>query len=296
MKTLWELMAWVEDKGRFLSLTDYSDFTKAYLECVTSGLQATVIAQNEHNYKFFQYGRDGEYNVTRPINDDIFLSFEDYERFGKEFLELLANIRDIADKDCLRNQINQYVYTTQQSIGAALDALPSSRTNNSRKLNGDLFEFMVRLLLKEIGLEVCSKTIRLPVPGSSEVMSFQHDLVLETQGEVKAIGSVKTSSKDRLDKVFMDKLMYDRLTRKKIPHFSVFLHDVQRAGKEPQFKVGQTFLSGHFKAYSIALCPLDGVYYCDVRPIMKSDPLISRYVKSLDHLLVSDIWRFSETE
>ena len=33
-----------------------------------------------------------------------------------------------------------------------------------------------------------------------------------------------------------------------------------------------TFLPGHFKGYTIKLNPLDGVYYCDIRPNMQTDP------------------------
>lgn len=42
--------------------------------------------------------------------------------------------------------------------------------------------------------------------------SYQPDLLLSKEDELKIIGSVKTSSKDRIDKVFMDKFLYNRLT------------------------------------------------------------------------------------
>lgn len=34
------------------------------------------------------------------------------------------------------------------------------------------------------------------------------------------------------------------------------------------------FLPGHFKAYTIKLNSLDGVYYCDIRPNMMRDTLL----------------------
>lgn len=76
------------------------------------------------------------------------------------------------------------------------------------------------------------------------------------------------------------------------PHFAVFLHDVQRKGKEPYFGINTTFLTGHYKGYTIKLNPLDGVYYCDIRPIMYSDPLLRQTIRTLDYLLVEDIWNF----
>lgn len=146
--------------------------------------------------------------------------------------------------------------------------------------------------MKQMGFSVTSGTIEVPIPESDETMKYQNDIEIMVNGEIVAIGSIKTSSKDRIDKVFLDKLMYNRLTNTDTPRFAIFLHDVQRAGKEPNYKVGQTFLTGHFKAYTIGLNSLDGVYYCDLRPIMKRDKLLRKQIKSLDYLLCEDIWNF----
>ena len=125
-------------------------------------------------------------------------------------------------------------------------------------------------------------------------MNYQHDLIIKMNEELKAIGSVKTSSKDRIDKIFMDKFLYSRLTETTIPHFAVFLNDVQRkAGRERGiYGIASTFKSGHFKAYTIKLNPLDGVYYCDIRPNMVSEDILKDHIKTLDHLLFKDIWEF----
>ena len=86
--------------------------------------------------------------------------------------------------------------------------------------------------------------------------------------------------------------MYNRLTDSDTPHFAVFLNDVQRKGREPNYGINSTFLTGHFKGYTVKLSPLDGVYYCDMRPNMYTDPLLHRNIRSLDYLLVEDIWEF----
>ncbi len=290
MKTLWEIMSWVSQKERFEKIEDYIEFSKYYLKFIQTELQAKIIAQNENNYCFFQYRRDGEYNITRPINEELFLTLSEYEKIASNMKNTLENIRDIKNNELERKYVNNFVYTTQQSIGCALDALPSSKTNTARKVNGDLFERFMQLIIKTLGLTVDSETISVQVPNSNEFMKYQNDIEIKINGKIAAIGSVKTSSKDRIDKIFLDKLMYNRLTQTDTPHFAIFLHDVQRAGKEPAYKVGQTFLTGHFKAYTIGLNPLDGVYYCDLRPIMKTDTLLKEHIKSLDYLLCEDIW------
>ena len=94
-------------------------------------------------------------------------------------------------------------------------------------------------------------------------MSYQRDLILKKEDEVRLIGSIKTSSKDRIDKVFIDKFLFHRLTGKNIPHIAIFLYDVQRKGakKDGEYSINSTFKSGHFKVYTVKLNPLDGVYY-----------------------------------
>ena len=80
-------------------------------------------------------------------------------------------------------------------------------------------------------------------------MNYQHDLIVKRNSEVKVIGSIKTSSKDRIDKIFMDKFLYNQLTEKATPHIAIFLNDVQRkkTRRENSYSVHSTFLSGHFK-------------------------------------------------
>ena len=292
MKTLWELMSWVSEKQRFETIGDYIEFAKYYLEFIETELQAELVAKNENNYRFFQYRRDGEYNITRPVNSELLFKLAEYENIAPDFEKILTNIRDIKDDEEARRNINKFIYTTQQTIGCALDALPSSKTNTSRKVNGDLFERLMQMIIRQLGFTIDSETLSVPVPKSMEKMNYQNDIEIKVEGEIVAIGSVKTSSKDRIDKIFLDKLMYNRLTNTDTPHFAIFLHDVQRAGKEPNYKTGQTFLTGHFKAYTIGLNPLDGVYYCDLRPIMKTDDLLKEHITSLDYLLCEDVWKF----
>ena len=53
---------------------------------------------------------------------------------------------------------------------------------------------------------------------------------------------------------------------------------------------GHVILPGHFKGFTVNLNPLDGVYYCDIRPNMRTDPMLRASIKTIDHLLCEDIW------
>ena len=219
-----------------------------------------------------------------------------------DFINLLQNIRDIpADDTANREILTRSIYTVAQSIGAALDALPAGKSNTARKINGDLFERFIQLLLTEIGVTCRTGTVKVPVYVGSDIqfhMSYQHDLLLYNQDELKVIGSVKTSSKDRIDKIFLDKFLYSKLTDTALPHVAVFLNDVQRKStkKENEYAINSTFLTGHFKAFTIKLNPLDGVYYCDIRPNMKGDALLAQHIKTIDHFLCSDVWSLLQSE
>lgn len=286
------------NKDNFLTIEDYMEFPKHYLEFIKNNLQAVIVSKNEHHYQFFQYKSDGTYNVTRPINSNLLYSFEEFDKLSGEFIKLVEDIKD-KNSDTAKNRelINRLIYSAQQSIGACLDALPANKSNTARKINGDLFERFIRLIIERTGLEVIEGTIRVPVIINGEEafkMNYQHDLNLIKNDEVMAIGSVKTSSKDRLDKVFVDKFLYNRLTEKATPHFAIFLNDVQRKGQEGKYGISTTFLPGHFKGYTVKLNPLDGVYYCDIRPNMISEPILKDHIKTFDHFIFSDMWRFVE--
>ena len=290
------LLEHVRNKDNFLTVEDYLDFPKRYLDFTKNNLQATIVSRNENHYQFFQYKKDGEYNVTRPINSHLFYSREAFENSADRFVKLISDIRENAlDTPDNRETVNRLIYSTQQSIGSCLDALPASKSNAARKLNGDLFERFIRIIIERCGLDVTERTTSVPVEIDGQdafKMKYQHDLKLMKDAEVAAIGSVKTSSKDRLDKIFIDKFLYNKLTGKDIPHFAIFLNDVQRKGHSGKYGINATFLSGRFKGYTVKLNPLNGVYYCDIRPNMTSEPILKDHIKTFDHFLFSDMWQF----
>lgn len=292
------LRDWAADKERFRSIDGYVAFARAFCDFrADQGFQAELVARNNPSYRFLQYKSEADYQLTRPINSDLFYTPDELDSAVPLFQEALEMVRDGEQHtDAHRESLNRAIYTFQQSIGASLDALPASQSNTARKVNGDLFERLIGLTIESCGVDCRSGVLTIPVKDSdgNELfgMKYQHDLMVEVEGELKAIGSVKTSSKDRLDKVFIDKFLYNRLTGFATPHFAIFLHDVQRAGREPNYRTSNTFLPGHFKGYTVKLNALDGVYYCDLLPQMESDPLLAAHIDRIDKFYVDDLPRF----
>ena len=295
--SLTDLVNYATDKERFQTIQDYIIFCESYLEFIETGLQARIVSQNESHYQFFQYQSDGYYNITRPINTSLMYEASVFETHSVQFLTALEQLRDrhLPD-DGLRQVLVRTIYTIQQSIGAALDALPSGRSNQARKVNGDLFERLIRLIISNLNVDCVAGTAQVPVKDENDKTlfhaSYQHDLLISEEDKLKIIGSVKTSSKDRIDKIFVDKFLYNKLTNTDVPHIAIFLNDVQRKKTKQQdlYGINATFLPGHFKAYTIKLNPLDGVYYCDIRPNMITDPLLSQHIQTIDHFFYNDLW------
>jgi hypothetical protein len=295
--TLPELVKLASKKENFAELKNYVEFCRAFTDFVgrPGNIQAEIVSRNESHYRFLQF-KDDAFSVTRPLNYNLLYTGKAAKPQLTQFLKVLDRLKGM-DTPANREVVNRAVYTIQQSIGASLDALPAGLSNTARKINGDLFERFIRLILIRVGIDCTSGIVNVPVRVEDDddvaefTMSYQHDLIIKSGELVKIIGSVKTSSKDRLDKIFVDKFLLAKLTGKQVPHVAVFLNDVQRKGKTPdKYGVNATFLPGHFKGYTIKLNPLDGVYYFDIRPNMLTEKILKDHIKTFDHFLFGDLW------
>ena len=292
---LGNLVRMASNKENFTELQHYLEFCQEFLAFIAlpGAIQAVIVSRNENHYQFLQF-KNAEFSISRPLNSKLLYTGKGAKTQLAQFLKVIADVKAM-DTPANREVVNRSIYTAQQSIGACLDALPAGQSNTARKINGDLFERFIRLLLVRVGIECTSGVVNVPVKvhGVEEFsMSYQHDLIIKSGTLVKIIGSVKTSSKDRLDKIFIDKFLLAKLTGKDIPHVAIFLNDVQRKGKNPmEYGVNATFLPGHFKGYTIKLNPLDGVYYFDIRPNMLTEPILKKHIRTFDRFLFTEVWR-----
>ncbi len=293
--TLNQLVSFAADKTNFSNVKAYVDFARRFLDFLgKGGVHGTVLARNEGHYYFYQFKDDGDRKVSRPVNSQLMYAPQKANVLSRDFAAVMKHAKDIAADDVAsRTIMRNSIYTIQQCIGVCLDAHPVS--NNASKVAGDLFERLIRLLISGLAVDCKSGSIGIPiiVDGVEEFkMTYQHDLVITRDKHIKILGSVKTSSKDRMDKIFIDKFLYSKLTQTQTPHVALFLNDVQRKGIHPNFGINATFLPGHFKGYSVKLNPLDGVYYCDLRPNMQTDAFLKLQIHSIDRFFCTDLWEF----
>ncbi len=309
-----DLQASVQDKGAFGQLDDYAALAHSFLVFLKRHSPTRIVSPSHSNYIFFQYGRTHGHRITRPLNADLLIeSAADFDLAFERFMAFLDDLHRYQDgaagrrsqrKYAASKEINRVVYTAQQAIGCVGDSFDNP--NQSRKRIGQLFENLVRLVIRAVGLECEPRTINVPIsdaPGL--VMSYELDMVFsrnkavltsETQfiQPAEVVGSVKTTSKDRLDKVFLDKYLLTKLLGRPVPVIAIFLHDVQRAVRgESIFGVNSTFKSNHFLGYSVALNRLDGVYYVDPLRDMTTDSRFREQIFDFQRFLTHDLWTLS---
>ena len=78
-----------KDKSNFVDLKAYISFCAEYLNYISDNLQAIIVSQNENHYHFFQYKKEGNFQITRPINSNLMFDAKSFTKSSKEFLRVL---------------------------------------------------------------------------------------------------------------------------------------------------------------------------------------------------------------
>ncbi len=99
--------------------------------------------------------------------------------------------------------------------------------------------------------------------------------------------SLKTTSKDRMGKIFLDKLLMQKFAEHPVKVVGIFLNDVQRKETE---KISYTFVSGLFMVYTKFLTQLEGVYFVDPPPITQKSPF-NQHIAPFSKFIAGDIWK-----
>jgi hypothetical protein len=259
----------------------------------------TTHSQISGDYKISKQKTDGVEKFLRPINQKLFIyEPEDFRQKFDELQEIFKRIktkeRDFSIEEKFR--IDSVLYTIQQSIGAAFDLLVGS--NSSRKHVGNRFEELVKVVFDEIGVSNKKTVLQIPYETDEgrKIYKCENDLILSPHETVKSSGSqldeseivvsAKTTSKDRMGKIFIDKILLERFVGHPQKVIGIFLNDVQR---KESGGISFTLVSGLFMVYTKFLTPLEGIYYLDPPPNVQKTPY-SNHMKRFSELITNDIW------
>ncbi|MFB6343197.1 hypothetical protein ACE1ET_15835 [Saccharicrinis sp. FJH62] len=258
-----------------------------------------VISNSEEkgDYLILSSNQAGNLKYVRPINRRLFIT--EPETFSNS-VELLNNVllkiknkEDVTDEEKLT--IDKVVYTIQQSIGAGLDLLVNP--NSARKHVGNRFEELIRVVFTEIGISNSKIVLQIPYETDEGTKTYkcENDLVISPYNEVKStsqsldekevVVSIKTTSKDRMGKMFIDKLLLERFVKHPQKVIGIFLNDVQR---KEENNIGFTLVSGLFMVYTEFLTKLEGVYYLDPPPSALKSPY-NVYISTFSELLTGKL-------
>ena len=235
---------------------------------------------------------------ARPINNNLFIYHAD--DFDEKYQLFITTLNKIKNKDKIKKDdyfiIDSIVYTIQQSIGIGMDFL--CNPNSARKHVGNRFEELIRCVVSEAGISNKKIVFKIPYPSDKGIKSYscETDLILSPYKKVKSdvktvnekeiIISLKTTSKDRMGKIFLDKLLIEKFAEHPVKVIGIFLNDIQRKGQQ---NVNYTLVSGLFMVYTKFLIQLEGVYFVDPPPITKTPPY-NEYISTFSKFLVDDIW------
>ena len=129
---------------------------------------------------------------------------------------------------------------------------------------------VLRFIFTAAGITNDHKTRSIPYgnPNNPDIYKCENDIILSPYDLVRpttdhldlneVIVSLKTSSKDRMGKIFIDKMLLENFVEHEQSVIGIFLNDVQRKGSD---NISFTLVSGLFMVYTQFLVKLDGVYY-----------------------------------
>ena len=282
------------------NITEFEDITKRILNYLPNVLSN---CQQKNNYLIYSSEIAGTTKFIRPINKTLFINdVAIFEKNYKHLLNVLNKIKtgtEIIESD--KDIIDKTLYTIQQSIGAGLDLLVNP--NSARKHVGNRFEELVKTIFTEIGIANKKIILQIPYETEEETKTYkcENDLIISPYEHVKStsnfldekevVVSVKTTSKDRMGKMFIDKILLERFVKHPQKVIGIFLNDVQR--KEAN-NISFTLVSGLFMVYSKFLTELEGVYYLDPPPNANKKPY-SNYMRRFSELLTTDLNKFLTT-
>ncbi|MFV0325953.1 MAG: hypothetical protein ACK5LF_16495 [Bacteroides xylanisolvens] len=279
-----------------MTLAEFYSIAKRVKEYTPNVLSNSM---EKNGYTIYSSEIAGVKKYIRPINNSLYIKeqakFDSaYRLFQETLLKIKTSSISTFSNDELWN-IDSFLYTVQQTIGVGLDLLVEP--NSSRKHVGNRFEELIRVVFNEIGIS--NKRIVLSIPYKTDeggkIYKCENDLVLSNTGKVQSnsnnlseneiVVSVKTTSKDRMGKMFIDKILLEKFLQHNQKVIGVFHNDVQRKKNND---ISYTLVTGLFMVYTQFLTQVEGVYYLDPPAVAKKEPF-NGYIKRFSELITKDL-------
>jgi hypothetical protein len=246
----------------------------------------------------------GTKKSIRPFKKNLFIRdhkiFEDeYNKFEKIIERLKKGERIFNEED--HRIINRVVYTIQQSAGIGLDLMVES--NSARKHVGNRFEEFIRSIFNKLNLSIKKVVLCIPYATDEGEKNYkcETEIVISPYDSVRSdsqnidpkeiVISLKTTTKDRMPKIFIDKILMERFVKHPVKVVGISQNDIQRKDDGDFPKISHTFVSNLFMVYTQFLTQLEGYYYVDIPPRALESPF-NQHIFPFSKFLLEDLWNF----
>ncbi len=171
--------------------------------------------------------------------------------------------------------------------------------NSSRKHVGNRFEELMRIIISDAGISAKKIVLKIPYKTTEGIKHYrcETDIVISPHSQVRSnskniapdevVISLKTTTKDRMGKIFIDKLLMERFVKHDVKIVGISLNDVQRKSED---NISFTFVSNLFMVYTEFLAKLEGYYYLDLPPKAKEPPY-DQHIFYFSKFLIEDVWK-----
>jgi len=122
--SLRELRASVIDKTAFTVLDDYRRISEGFLTYLASTPPTNIISPLHPNYRFYQFGKEENHKITRPLNSTLYLT--DANKFNaafKRFIAFLNTLRQHQEKTVSDELQTQVRALSQERLDLLSDAI-----------------------------------------------------------------------------------------------------------------------------------------------------------------------------
>ena len=283
------------------NLNEFRDIAYRVLEYLPNVINEEKVY---HNYILCSSNIAGTRKQIRPFNNDLFLrKASDFDKEFDAFINIVGNLKNnshnFEDKDY--QTVDKIIYTIQQALAIGLDLFVES--NSARKHVGNRFEELIRVLLSEANISLKKIVINIPynTDEGEKFYKCETDVVVSPFHKVRSnsqnidqrelIISLKTTTKDRMPKIFIDKILLENFLQHPVRVVGISQNDIQRKGSD---KISYTFVSNLFMVYTRFLIQLEGYYYLD-RPSRAYESPFNQYIFPFSRFLLHDIWQLLRT-
>jgi hypothetical protein len=282
------------------NIAEFKEITQRVLNYITDVLNEET---KFGGYVICSSNIAGTKKSIRPFNDDLFLRSS--KRFEKDFKRFESIVKQLKNGGRVFNTddyhlVDSVVYTIQQAMGIGLDLMVQS--NSARKHVGNRFEELIRTLFNDLGISLKKVVLKIPyeTDEGEKYYRCETDVIISPFEKVKSdfktihpneiVISLKTTTKDRMPKIFIDKVLMERFVGHPVKVIGISQNDIQRKEGDSESKISYTFVSNLFMVYTKFLAKLEGYYYLDP-PAKALQKPYNQHIFTFSKLVLNDIWK-----